>query len=101
MPRVLSVARAQVAPGDEVAYLAALRDLAARLAVRGESLWLFRHPTQGDTFLEFSESAAPERHRSRAARHPDEAALESRLQSLAAYSSDAWVLWEEVPLKKD
>jgi len=98
--RTLSVARAKVRPEDEAAYLAALEELAARLAARGESLWLFRHPTLNDTYLEFSESQTAERHRRRSPRPPDEADLEDRLRALAAYSSDAWVLWEEVPLKK-
>jgi len=86
---------------DETAYLAALEELAARLRARGESLWLFRHPTLRDTFLEFSESPSPDQHRTRAARDPAETALELRLRSLAAYTKDAWVLWQEVPLGKN
>ena len=99
MGRTLSVSRATVSPDHEAAYLAALEELAGRLARRGESLWLFRHPTLRDTFLECSESGSAERHRSRAGA-PEDAALEGRLRTLAAYASDAWVLWEEVPLKK-
>lgn len=100
MPRTLSVSRATVSRGAEPEYLTALGELASRLRVRGESLWLFRHPTLPDTFLEFSESASAERHRSRAVRSPEEAALEVRLRTLAAYPPDAWVLWEEVPLER-
>jgi Ser/Thr protein kinase RdoA (MazF antagonist) len=100
MSRRLSVSRARVNAADEAGYLAVLGDLAGRLASHGESLWLFRHPEQRDTYLEFSESDSAERHRSRAARTPEEAALEVRLRALASYASDAWVLWEEVPLKK-
>ncbi len=100
MPRTLSISLAKVSPEDEAAYLAALGDLAARLGARGESFWLFRHPALSDTFLEFSESDSAERHRSRAAGDPDEAALKVRLRTLAAYAADAGVLWEEVPLKK-
>jgi len=100
MPRTLSVSRAKVNAADEAGYLAVLGDLARRLASRGESLWLFRHPEQRDTYLEFSESGTAERHRSRAARTPEEAALEVRLRALASYAGDAGVLWEEVPLEK-
>lgn len=101
MPRTLSVSCATVSRKDEPAYVAILGDLAARLRARGESLWLFRHPSFPDTFLEFSESAGPERHRSRAPRDPHEAGLEMRLRALAVYAPDAWVLWEEVPLEKN
>jgi hypothetical protein len=100
VPRTLSVSRATVSRSAEPEYLTALGELASRLRGRGESLWLFRHPTRPDTFLEFSESASAERHRSRAAQSQEEAALEVRLRSLAAYASDAWVLWEEVPLER-
>lgn len=99
MPRALSVSRATVRAGVQAEYVAALGCLAARLRARGDSLWLFRHPTQTETFLEFSESAAPERHHSRATPDPDEAALEVRLRTLATYAADAWILWEEVPLE--
>lgn len=100
MARTLSVSRTRVSPTDQPAYLSLLGELASRLHARGESLWLFRHPTLHDTFLEFSESAAPERHRSRGARDRQEEELEARLRALAAYASDAWVLWEAVPLAK-
>ena len=100
MPRTLSVSRATVSRGAEPEYLTALGELASRLRGRGESLWLFRHPTLPDTFLEFSESASAERHRSRGVKSQEEAALEMRLRSLAAYAPDAWVLWEEVPLER-
>jgi hypothetical protein len=100
MSRRLSVSRVTVEVEAEPAYVAALADLAERLAQRGQSVWLFRHPVLSGTFLEFSESATAEQHRSRAARPADEAMLEDRLRSLATYSSDATVLWEEVPLPK-
>jgi hypothetical protein len=100
VPRTLSVSRASVGPEAVPTYLAALRALGARLRERGQSLWLFRHPTLPGTFLEFSESETPEQHRSRAVRDPDEAALETQLRTLAAYDSDARVLWEEVSLEK-
>ena len=101
MARTLSVSRTTVKRADEPAYLALLRDLAGRLRGRGESLWLFRHLTLPDTFLEFSESPTRERHRSRAKRDPYEAALELQLRTLASYAADAWVLWEAVPLERN
>jgi hypothetical protein len=100
MARALSVARAQVSPANQPAYLLALGELAGRLRERGESLWLFRHPTRPDTFLEFTESATPEQHRSRARRDREEAELEQRVRSLATYAPDAGELWEEIPLGK-
>ncbi len=98
MPRVLSVARAQVPEAREPEYLALLGELATRLRSRGQSLWLFRHPEQRDTFLEFSESASAELHRTRAPRDAQDAALEARLRALAVYAADAAVLWEAVSL---
>ena len=100
MARTLSVARAQVSPANQPAYLMALGELARRLRARGESLWLFQHPTLHDTFLEFTESATPEQHRRRARRDREETELERRVRSLAAYAPDAGVLWEEIPLGK-
>jgi hypothetical protein len=100
MPRTLSVSRVKVHREDEPEYLTTLGDLATRQQARGQSLWLFRHPTHAGTFLEFSESASPQNHRSRGAGDAVEAALEARLRTLAAYAPDAWVLWEEVPLGK-
>ena len=100
MPHALTAARATVAREHEAEYLATLRHLAGRLRARGGRLWVFRHPALPDNFLEFSESAAPERLRSQAPRDRHEAALEARLRSLAAYSEDAWVLWEEIPLEE-
>jgi hypothetical protein len=101
MARTLSVSRATVKRTDAPAYLALLGDLAGRLRARGESLWLFRHPTLPDTFLEFSESPTRERHRSLAQRDEHEAAVELQLRTLASYAADAWVLWEAVPLEQN
>lgn len=98
MPRALSVARAQVSPANEPEYLTLLAELATRLRSRGQSLWLFRHPERRDTFLEFSESATAEQHRSRAQRDERERMLEARLRVLATYAADADDLWEEVSL---
>ena len=101
MARVLSVSRTTVSREDVPAYLATLGKLGSRIRARGGSLWLFRHPTLADSFLEFSESDSPGTHRSRVPGDPAEAALELQLRGLAAYPPDAWTLWEEVPLQKD
>ena len=99
MARVLSVSHARVTAPNQSAYLAVLRDLAARLRARGESLWLFRHPERPDAFLEFSESKTALGRGSRAPRDGEEAALEARLRDLASYAPGADVLWEEVSLQ--
>ena len=98
MPRALSVARVQVPPANEAEYLALLGELAVRLRSRGQSLWLFRHPERRDTFLEFSESATRDQHRSLVQQDEQETLLEARLRALASYAGDADDLWEEVSL---
>ena len=96
MARTLTVSRVTVNPQAEPEYLDTLGKLAARRQSRGQSFWLFRHPTQADTFLEFSESGALPVERSAA--DEVEASLEARLRLLAAYAPDAELLWQEVPL---
>ena len=98
MPRVLTAARAQVQTGRESVYLEVLGELGRRLRARGESFWLFRHPAQPGCFLEFRESAAPERHRLCRAPDAEEAVLEQRLRDIASYGTEGSVLWEEVAL---
>jgi len=98
MPKTLSVSRVTVSGGNEAAYLATVRQLAAVLERRGQRLWVFRNPDHPGAFLEFSESPSLMSHRARASRTGDELALEAKLQSLATYAPDAWELWEEVPL---
>jgi hypothetical protein len=96
MTRKLTVSRVTVNPRSEPEYLATLGQLAARRQSRGQSFWLFRHPTESDTFLEFSEGGSPPAEGS--AGDEAEALLEARLRVLAAYAPDAEVLWQEVPL---
>src|SRR5262245_30345690 len=98
MSRALSVARVQVSPANEPEYLALLAELARRVRSRRPSLWLFRRPEQRDTFIEISESATREQHRSQAQRDEREQALEARLQVVATYAPDADDLWEAVSL---
>jgi hypothetical protein len=96
MTRKLIVSRATVHPQSEPEYLATLGQLAARRQSRGQSFWLFRHPTESDIFLEFNESGSLPAERS--AGDEVDALLEARLRVLAAYAPDAEVLWQEVPL---
>lgn len=100
MPRALTSSRVTVPREREVEYLATLARLAARVRLRGEHLWLFRDPAAPGAFLEFSESAGAEQHRVRRQRDPEEAALERRLESIAAYAPGSRVLWEEVSLEE-
>jgi hypothetical protein len=94
--RALTVSRVRVRPDDQVAYLAAIRELAEVAESRGWHLWLFRHPNERDLFLECSESRSASVHRGAADRPADEAALESRIRAVAHYEPGAWELWEEV-----
>ena len=98
MPRALSVSRVIVAAANESEYLRTVARLAGILERRGQRLWVFRSPDRPGTFLEFNESPSPMSHRSRASRTGDELSLEMKLQTLASYASDAWDLWEEIPL---
>lgn len=100
MPRALSAARATVPREREAEYLATLARLAGRMRARGEHLWLFRDPAAPGAFLEFSESASADRHRTRLSRDAEAAALEKTLATIAAYAPGARVLWEEVLLEE-
>ena len=101
MPAVLSVSRAAVEPGNEAAYLDALRELARSLRERGQRLWVFRHPLHPGSYLECSEGRDPASHRAGPARDPALEPLERRLRSLAVYRPEAWDLWTEVPLEEE
>ena len=96
MARTLSVSRVRVPAGAEPEYLAAVRELAGLAERRGWHLWVFRRPAQPGVFLEFSESARPEAHRTVAPRPEDERQLEARIRAVAEYEPGAWDLWEEV-----
>lgn len=101
MPAVLSVSRAAVEPGNEAAYLVALRELARGLRERGQRLWVFRHPLRPGSYLECSEGRDPVSHRAGTAPDPALEPLERRLRSLAVYSPEAWDLWTEVSLEEE
>ena len=98
MSRRLRVARAGVAPEREQEYLATLSKLARVRRARGEQLWLFRHPVESGTFLEFSESGAG-MPRDGGAIDSEQAVLERRLHTIASYAPGARVPWEEVQLE--
>lgn len=99
MARALTASRATVSRQQEAEYLATLARLAARMTARGEHLWLFRNPEAAGSFLEFSESADPGRHRAVRVMDPEESELERRLEAIASYAPEARVLWEEVSLE--
>ena len=97
MPRALAVARLQVPPAGEAAYLAGAAELAATLRVRGQHLWVFRHPTEPGAFLEFRESGDAEAHTA-SAPTPTEERLTRALRTLASYAPGVDDLWLEVSL---
>ena len=99
MPRRLTVAKADVAPDREREYLTTLGRLARLRRSRGDHLWLFRHPAESGTFLEFSESVTGSPPRDGVAVDSEESVLERRLQTIASYALDARVPWEEVQLE--
>jgi len=96
MSRALTVSRVRVRSADQATYLSAVRDLAALAERHGWHLWVFRHPTDRELFLECSESRSPESHRSRTSRSADEQVVEERIRAVAEYEPRAWELWEEV-----
>jgi hypothetical protein len=96
MSRALTVSRVRVRAADQTTYLAAVRELATLAERHGWHLWVFRHPTDRELFLECSESRSPESHRSVSGRSADEQAVEERIRAVAEYEPRAWELWEEV-----
>ena len=96
MSRALTVSRVRVRSADQTTYLAAVRELAALAERHGWHLWVFRHPTDRELFLECSESRSPESHRSVSGRSADEQAVEEKIRAVAEYEPRAWELWEEV-----
>jgi hypothetical protein len=95
MARALSVARVTVGAGREGEYLALARDLASALRLRGQRLWLFRHPSEAGAFLEFREGDSAT-HTLRAPTG-EESRLATELRRVAAYDAAAEELWIEVP----
>ncbi|HTG50572.1 MAG TPA: hypothetical protein VL915_08790 [Gemmatimonadales bacterium] len=96
MSRALTVSRVRVRSPDQATYLAAVRELATLAEGHGWHLWVFRHPTDRELFLECSESRSPESHRSVSGRSADEQAVEEKIRAVAEYEPRAWELWEEV-----
>lgn len=93
MGRVLTAARATVAPAQRGDYLAALGELARRREARNGHLWVFEQEGAEGAFLEFREG--------RLEAEPagaEEAELEARLGTLAAYAPGHDIRWLEVPL---
>ncbi len=97
MPRALAVARVNVPPAQEAAYLAAAGELAAALKARGQHLWVFRHPEHPGAFLEFRESAVAHEH-TISAPTPVEARLARALRGFGICEPGADDLWTEVSL---
>lgn len=97
MPRVLAVARVQVPPAEEAAYLAAAGELAAALKIRGQHLWVFRHPARPGAFLEFRESAVAHEH-TVSAPTSTEARLARALRAFGTCEPGSDDLWTEVSL---
>ena len=97
MPRALAVGRVQVPPEREGEYLAAAGRLAAALRVRGQHLWVFRHPSEPGAFLEFRESASDVAHAAVAPTDAEER-LTRALRALGSYAPGADDLWLEVSL---
>jgi hypothetical protein len=96
VPRALTVSRVRVREGSEAEYLAAVRELAALHETRGRHLWVFRRAGQPGLFLECSESADADSHRSMAPPPEDERRIEARIRAVAEYEHGSWDLWEEV-----
>ena len=82
MTRALAIARVTVPPEQEAAYLAGAGALAATLRVRGQHLWVFRHPSRPGDFLEFRESGDDAAHTA-SAPTPAEGRLTQALRDLA------------------
>ena len=102
MPRTLTVARVRVPAEHETEWRSVVAQLAARLATRGQHLWVFRSEAHPEQWLEFSESGDRASHRTVAAdRTVEELTLEARLRALATYDAGASALWTEVPSPKE
>lgn len=98
MTRLLTAGRSRVAPERVAEYIATVATLSARLAARGQRLWLFRRRDGVDEFLEFSEGKDDRTHRRSGPGDAAEAELEARLAGLATYDGTQLDSWEEVPL---
>jgi hypothetical protein len=97
VPRAIAVARVEVLPAEVAAYIAAASQLAAALRVRGQHLWVFRHPDRPGAFLEFRESATDVEHVV-SAPTPVEEKLTRALRALGSCAPGMDDLWLEVSL---
>lgn len=99
MVRLLTAVRVSVGADQTAKWLATLATLAAKLAARGQRLWVFRRDDVADEWLEFTEGKDEASHRSRGPADASEAELETTLRSLARYDdASAAAQWREVPL---
>ena len=57
MPRVLSIQRTEVTPGDRATFLARAKARAAHYAGAGCQWWLFEEEAPPGAFLEFTEAS--------------------------------------------
>ncbi|MEP6591561.1 MAG: hypothetical protein ABJC19_10300 [Gemmatimonadota bacterium] len=96
MTRVLTVSRVGVPLARKSEYLALVHALAARLAARGQRLWVFQSREQPDRWLEFSESADAATHRAAGPADAEEARLESALAVVVASREGEQQFWDEV-----
>jgi hypothetical protein len=96
--RILTVARAKVAGDRREAYLAAVHDLAERLAARGQQFWVFERRDAAGEFLEFAEGSDDAGHRAAGPHDAAEVELEAQLRELAQYDGERDVRWDAVPL---
>ena len=96
MARILTAAQVQIRPEQEATYVAVVQQLAGRLALRGQKVWLFRHRQTPGLFLEFTEGQDEGTHRSAGPADDEERALEARLRELGEYQDAAPIRWDEV-----
>lgn len=99
MPRALTVSRVSVPPGQEEGYVTEAAAFAAELALRGQHLWVYRHPRLPGVFLEFREASDVTTHAS-VAPTPAEARIAGRLGEYGTRVDAADDPWIEVPLLK-
>ena len=97
MARVLTAVQVVVGADTVAAWLATIEVLAARLAVRGQHLWVFRNEADPGRWLEFTEGKDPATHRCAGPADAEEAALEQQLRQLGRYdAASAAERWIEV-----
>ncbi|HEY4321779.1 MAG TPA: hypothetical protein VGM77_11460 [Gemmatimonadales bacterium] len=100
MSRLLTAAQVMVRPDQAEVYREVLGLLAARLAERGQHVWLFRQAGSDRNYLEFTEGPDPATHRVAGPADADEAALEARLGTLGKYDDSAHTRWDAISLAR-